>query len=187
MKKTVSLFGVLAAVVLFSAFTFLTPPKGNKYVGTNSCKACHNTAKTGKQYAHWQGTAHANAFKTLQSAEADKIAAGKGIKGKAVDAKECLSCHVTGMNESGAAFDKKFDNSEGVGCEACHGAGSGYKTKHNKPEKLKDAIAAGMQLPKVADGSAEKHCKTCHNKQSPTFKGFDFAKMWDKVAHPLPK
>jgi hypothetical protein len=33
----------------------------------------------------------------------------------------------------------------------------------------------------------EETCKTCHNEKSPTFKGFDFAKYSEMIAHPVPK
>lgn len=180
MKRTLPFIALLLCCSVVTAFA-LYENVTNKYVGVGSCKACHNTDKTGKQFATWEKSAHAHAFKTLQTPEADKIA-----KGKAAEKKECLACHVTGMNESGAQYDAKFAKDEGVGCEECHGAGSGYKTLHMKKENLEKARAAGMQLPKVGDGSAEKQCKTCHNAKSPTFKSFKFAEQWKKIAHPLP-
>jgi hypothetical protein len=54
-------------------------------------------------------------------------------------------------------------------------------------QNREEAIKNGLILVLVSDGSAEKLCKTCHNEQSPTFKGFDFKKMWAEIAHPLPK
>jgi hypothetical protein len=180
MKKSIFFFALLLSVSVFTAFALYEVAQ-NKYVGVGACKGCHNAEKKGKQYAIWEKTAHANAYKTLLTPEADKIA-----KGKAVDNKTCLGCHVTGMHEANAQFDAKFAKEEGVGCEACHGAGSAFKSKHMKKEGLPDAIAAGMLLPKVGDGSAEKVCKGCHNSKSPTFKAFKFQEMWKKIAHPLP-
>jgi hypothetical protein len=180
MKQTFTLTALLLCCSVVTAFA-LYSSAANSYVGTGACKGCHNTDKTGKQYAIWEKTAHAKAFKTLQTAEADKIA-----KGKAAEKKECLACHVTGKNESAPVYAASFKNDEGVGCEECHGAGSGFKTLHMKKENLEKAKAAGMLLPKVADGSAEKQCKTCHNAKSPTFKAFKFAEQWKKIAHPLP-
>jgi len=186
MKKSITF---AALVLLCSALTAyaLLPVGDAKYAGSTACKACHNTDKTGKQFAIWEKTAHAGAFKTLQTPEADKIAAGKGITGKAAEAKECLGCHVTGHSVEAAQFDAKFAKEDGVGCESCHGAGSAFKTLHMKKENIEKAIAAGMQLPKVADGSAEKQCVTCHNDKSPTFKEFKFDEFWKKIAHPTPK
>ena len=48
----------------------------------------------------------------------------------------------------------------------------------NDEEKAK---AAGLVL--SADNG--KLCEKCHNSESPTFKGFDFKKMWPKVEHKL--
>jgi nitrate/TMAO reductase-like tetraheme cytochrome c subunit len=184
-KAAFSLLGITAFLTV-CAFTFM-PPKSPQYLGSKSCKGCHNTAKGGKVFAKWQKTAHANAFKTLMTPEAEKIAKDKGYDTKAAETDFCLSCHVTGKNAEGAKFHKKFKNEEGVGCESCHGPASGYKTKHNKPEKIEAAVKAGLQLPKVADGSAEKQCVTCHNETSPTYKPFDMAKKWAEVKHELPK
>ena len=179
MKNAVSFLALALAFTAVTAFTF---SGNNEYIGASQCKACHSNAKMGGlSYKTWESSAHAKAFKTLQSAAADKIAAEKGHKTKAAETKECLTCHVTGMDVAGAKFAKNFKNDEGVGCESCHGAGSTYKTKHAKD--LAGAKALGLETPKVADGSAEKQCKTCHNEKSPTFKGFKFKEMWPKVAH----
>ena len=186
MKRSITLTALVLLCAVVSSYALL-PGGDNKYVGTSACKACHNTDKTGKQFAIWEKTPHANAFKLLQTPEADKVAADKGIKGKAAEAKECLGCHVTGNNVEGAQFDAKFAKEDGVGCESCHGAGSAFKTLHMKKENLDKAIAAGMQLPKIADGSAEKVCKGCHNEKSPTHKEFKLDEYWKKIAHPLPK
>ena len=42
------------------------------------------------------------------------------------------------------------------------------------------AISKGMVVP------TEETCKACQNEESPTFKGFDFAEMSAKIAHPNP-
>lgn len=184
-----NMFLLLSACAVFVLATGFAGPEGtdNKYVGTSACKACHNMDKTGKQFAAWEKSAHAGAFKTLTTPAADKIAKDKGLSTKAAESKECLTCHVSGMNVKGAQFDAKFKQEDGVGCEACHGAGSGFKSLHAKKENLDKAKAAGMELPSVADGSAEKLCKSCHNDKSPTNKAFNFKESWKKIAHPLPK
>ncbi len=185
MKHYLSVTVLLAFFVAAAAFTGSAYAQ-NKYIGSAACKACHNTDKAGKQYAKWEASLHSKAFKTLQSAKADEIAAKAGHKTKAAETPECLSCHVTGKDEKSPVYDAKFSNAEGVGCESCHGPGSGYKTVHIKKENLQKAAAAGMALPKVADGSAEKQCKNCHNKKSPTYKEFKFAAAWKQIAHPRP-
>ena len=43
------------------------------------------------------------------------------------------------------------------------------------------SIAAGLVIPNAAT------CTGCHNSDSPSFKGFDFAEYSAKIAHPNPK
>lgn len=179
---------IMCTFVLFISFVLAVSARAedSKYVGSSVCKACHNTDKMGKQYDIWSKSKHAKAIEVLKSEAANKIAKEKGLKTSAVEAPECLACHVAGGWKNPAIYDAKFSKDEGVGCEGCHGAGSGYKTKHQKKEKLEEAKKAGMKLLKVADGSAEKHCLTCHNAKSPTYKEFKFAAQWDKIKHPKP-
>ncbi len=149
----------------------------NKFVGTNTC-ACHNLPKQGKQVDVWKKTKHAEAFKVLSTDKAAEYAKAKGIA-KAAEAKECLECHTTGYGEPA---EKSFKMDMGVQCEACHGAASGYKAIHNKPENKEKAVAAGM----ILDGG-EKLCKSCHNSKMHEVKEFDFKKMWEEIKHPMPK
>lgn len=185
--KTVSVF-ITAIFLSFFLFAFTgsestSAPSGVKYVGAKKCGMCHKS-KTGNQFKIWKNSGHAKAYKTLLTAEANKIAAKKGL-GKAVEAKECLSCHVTGHNDATAVFDKHFKTEMGVQCESCHGAGSKYKSKKVMKNREK-AISKGLVFYKN-DTAIEKKCRTCHNEKSPSFKSFDFKKMWAKIAHPLPK
>jgi hypothetical protein len=170
--------GILAAMFLLSAIGFAQ----NKYVGAKFCGACHKSGKGGTAYAVWEKTSHAKAFTTLQGEEANKIAKEKGLKKPASESPECLKCHVTG---GGAAtnVESSFKKEEGVTCEACHGAASGYKSLHNKPENLDKAKAAGLILPSKDDA---KLCEKCHNAESPTHKKFVMAEMWAKIAHGKP-
>jgi hypothetical protein len=179
MKQALMFIALAIAVTTVSMSAF---SGGEEYVGSKACKTCHSKDKMGgEQYQVWEKSAHAKAFATLKSAEADKIAKEKGFSTKAAETAECLSCHVTGMNEKGAKFSKKFDKAEGVGCEACHGAAGAYKSKHSK--NVEEGMKLGLVVTKVDGGAAEKHCVTCHNDKSPTFKSFDFKKMWAKIKH----
>ena len=155
---------------------------GHELVGAPKCKMCHK-AKTGDQWKIWTESAHAGAFTTLASEESKKIAADKGL-GDPQKEEACLKCHTTHaflgsdvvVNAKG-----KYVDAEGVGCEACHGPGSDYKSK----KVMKDsaaAKAAGLMMEKT-----EEHCVQCHNEESPTFKGFDFAARWEEIKHPAPE
>lgn len=147
-------------------------------IGAAKCKSCHR--KIGDPYKIWQGTAHSGAYETLASEESKKIAADMGL-GDPQKEEACLKCHVSRVFLGNAPVDAKgkYDDSEGVGCEACHGPGSDYKSKKTMQDSAA-AKAAGLIMDK-----SEAACTKCHNEESPTFKGFDFAARWEEIKHPV--
>ncbi|MGD8780231.1 MAG: cytochrome c family protein [Ignavibacteria bacterium] len=177
-----NLFSCVLMVVILFSFTIAKDPK---FIGVKKCSMCHKSAKQGEQLKIWEASSHANAFKTLQTPEADNIAADKGIEGKAAEAAECLKCHVTGHGMDAVMFNKGFKMEDGVQCETCHGAGSEYKSMKIMKDHAK-SVAAGMKDYTV-EGAAEAQCKTCHNEESPTYKTFVFEEQWAKIAHPIPE
>ena len=169
LKGLVKLLIVLAAAVALIAVSALAE-EGEKaekaekadhaFVGAKKCKTCHKDT-----HASWLETKHAKTYDVL-SAEEKKN-------------EECLGCHVTGTTAKDVLL-------EGVQCEACHGAGGDYKSakimskkkwKADPEAQKKLALEAGLLMP------TEELCKTCHNKKSPTFKAFDFAKA-ELLVHP---
>ena len=152
----------------------------NKFTGSKFCAACHKGGKGGTAYTVWEKSGHAKAYQTLLGDAAKKIAKEKGLKTAPAETPECLGCHVTG---GGAAknVDASFKKEEGVGCESCHGAASGYKMIHSKGDLTKSK-PAGLIVPE----KNEKACVTCHNEKSPTHKPFKFAEMWAKIEHGKP-
>jgi hypothetical protein len=163
------------AIVVAIVFVAGTVAAENKYIGTKTCAMCHKAKDKGEAFTIWSKSKHAEAFTVLQSEAAKKVAKEKGLTVAPDQAPQCLKCHVTG----GAAAEVK----EGVTCEGCHGAASGYKTLHTKAENKAKAVEAGL----VSGDAAMKVCTSCHNSESPTFKGFKQAEMWAKIAHKLPK
>jgi hypothetical protein len=148
----------------------------NKYVGAKNCKMCH-MAK-GKAYPVWAASKHAKAFETLKTEAALKIAKEKGIADPSTDAK-CVKCHSTAFGID-AKLNAGITKEEGVSCETCHGAGSAYKA----PAIMRNhdaCVTNGLINP------TEKLCLKCHNSESPTFKGFNFATASAKIAHKNPK
>ena len=150
-----------------------------EFVGAGGCKICHKKAADGDQYGKWLTTGHAKAFETLGTPKAAEIAAAKGLEGSPQELDECLSCHVTAHGVEAERLGKKYKVEEGVGCESCHGAGGVYKKKAIMEDREK-SLAAGMIIP------TEETCTTCHNDKSPTFAGFDYEKMREKIIHPKP-
>lgn len=150
-------------------------------IGSPKCKMCHG-AKTGDQFGLWEKSSHAQAFAVLATDAAKKIAADKGL-GDPQKEDACLKCHTThGFLGKAVVINAtaKYDNAEGIGCEACHGAGSEYKSKAVMEDHAA-YVAAGGQNPKNAE-----FCTKCHNAESPTFKAFEFEKAWEQIKHPVP-
>jgi len=178
-----------AAVLALAAFvgSSLQMPNASAegqrtFEGAGKCKTCHKKAEDGDQYGKWAESAHANAYKTLASDEAKKIAADKGL-GNPQEAAECLQCHVTGYGVADEFHGAKYDMTEGVTCESCHGAGSDYYKKSVMVAVMKgetDPASVGLMTPD------EKTCTGCHNDKSPTFKAFNYDEMLKKIAHPIP-
>ena len=178
-------------LVLFLSVIFILPTLLSAqdakftYIGAQKCKICHRKPDQGEQFGIWEKSQHAKAYETLKSEQSQKIAKERGLKVAANEAPECLKCHVTAYDQPAEMKDKKFAVEDGVQCESCHGPGSEYKSKKIMEDR-ELSIKNGLNPILVSDGSAEKQCKTCHNEESPTFKGFEFAKMWEKIKHPVP-
>ncbi len=183
MKRRVLISVSLLAMGMFLLGTATVAMAGHEIVGAPKCKMCHKKDKTGNQWGKWLESKHAKAYETLGTDEAKKIATDKGLGDPQKEA-ACLKCHTT-TGALGAdvvvAAAGKYEITEGVGCEACHGAGSAYKKKKimKDPEAAK---AAGLVMNKSAE-----FCTKCHNDESPTFKSFDFEKQWAEIAHAVPE
>lgn len=156
-----------------------------KYSGTKSCKMCHKSEKSGKQFGIWEAGPHAGAYKMLAGEEAKAVAKKLGIADPQKSGK-CLKCHSTAYNMTEAKAVEKIAVEEGVTCESCHGPGKDYKSK-SVMESREKCIENGMIYP------ATKSCTMCHNDTSPTWKadrygdvGFDAKKAYEKIKHPKP-
>ena len=168
---------VVTISLLFISQTVLASPE---IIGAPKCKSCHK-AKTGDQWKIWTESAHAKAFETLASEQARRIASDEGL-GDPQTEEACLKCHSTLASlGAGIVINEKgnYADSEGVGCESCHGPGSDYKPRKVMVDS-EASIAAGLVMNGTADG-----CIGCHNEDSPTFKGFDFEQRWAEIAHPV--
>jgi hypothetical protein len=148
----------------------------HKYIGTRTCKLCHNSTLKGKIWDAWDSTKHATAYVTLASQQSQTIAAEMGIEEAQQDS-ACLKCHVTGF---GLPATDKYSTEEGVTCEACHGPGEHYDDIRvmTKPDLYEQK---GMIEPD------EELCKTCHNQESPTYKGFDYKDALKLIEHRKPE
>jgi len=146
-----------------------------KYTGVEACAKCHQGPDSGYQFSKWRTGPHARAYAILGTVAAAKIAREAGVEGDPLAADACLKCHATVHHDvAGGALDT-YNPAEGVGCEACHGAGSEYS-----PEAvMKDpraAAAAGLLRP------TRETCLRCH--ENAHGKPFDFKQALKRIAHP---
>jgi hypothetical protein len=170
-KKTL----LIVCIAFFAGSAVLA--QNFKYIGAAKCKMCHIKPDKGEQYNKWLAGPHAGAMKTLANEESKKIAAAKGIADPTTDP-ACIKCHSTvGHIDQSLVAGIKID--EGVSCESCHGPGSMYKSA-SIMKNLELAMKNGLILP------TEEVCKKCHNKESPTYKPFNFAEKAAMIAHPDP-
>jgi RecJ-like exonuclease len=126
MRRTVLVVAVMVAVLGLGVLAANAAPT---YIGAEKCKMCHKL-----QYDSWSQTKHAKATESAKASKEWKFEAA------------CLTCHATNKDEAMA----------GVQCEACHGAGSDYKTLSVMKDVAK-AKAAGLVIPTQAT------CDGCHD------------------------
>ena len=122
------------------------------YMGSRACRACHMTAAQGEMYKIWENSKHAKAYATLATDEAKAIAAGLSIANPQEDA-TCLKCHSTTGDVPSSRVHARFDVSEGVGCESCHGAGEHYRTK-----QVMCGISRVVSKARASGPSSERRC-----------------------------
>lgn len=168
------------------------------YVGSEKCQACHAA-----EFTVWTGSKHGHALDALE-----KVAKRPGLRN--FDG-ECVVCHTIGFGyKTGYESAQKTPHLKHVGCESCHGPGSGHMTaptnaellklmspwKQNKADQLPD-VATMEKLSKLnpADrgqvvippvqqrmiNSVSQTCMKCHDAENDPH--FDLFKYWPKVKH----
>lgn len=164
------------ALAALAASTFTNSSSSgadSKYIGADKCKNCHKVDENGNQYAHWEKSKHAQAFAALASDEAKKYAKEKGIEDPQ-KADACIKCHTTAFGVPADQIKKGFDATKGVQCETCHGPGENHMKARmadaakNEGKKERVQVSDGEIIVKID----AKKCESCHNSESPTFKGF---------------
>ncbi len=151
---------------------------GARYEGVATCagSTCHGRAEGNgevvrqDEIATWQepssvAGAHSRAFAVLASPRGRQIAASLGL-GAPTSAPACLGCHAT--YEPGSPKGPRFQLSDGVGCESCHGASSGWLAVHYaKPATHASNVAAGL-APLDNPQVRARLCLDCHYGSSDT-------------------
>jgi hypothetical protein len=157
MSRRLSVLVVLAvsAVVLTGGLLLLHSgeakgQEANPYKGSKACATCHP-----EKHKEWQEMKHSKAWESLT---AEQIATGKHGE------KACIECHVTGFGKPGGwVSEEKTPGLKGVGCEACHGAGTEH-IKTMMQVQLADPPPSEADLKKL-DKKIHKGegCTDCHN------------------------
>jgi hypothetical protein len=146
---------------------------GGRYVGVATCagSTCHGRAEGNgevvrqDEIATWQEPsastgAHSRAYAVLDSLRGRQIAASLKLGDPTTEA-ACLGCHTTAApaGERGP----RFQVSDGVGCESCHGAAGPWIASHYTTRGASHAanVAAGLtalERPQLRAGL----CLDCH-------------------------
>lgn len=179
------------------------PDLNLSYIGSERCAACH-----AGELAKWKETPHSHAMEALE-----KIARRPGLRN--FDA-ECVVCHAVGLGyKTGFETAEKTPHLKHVGCENCHGPGSGHASaptnaellklmspwKQDKTDRLPDAATMDKlaKLSPIDRGSVAipvpqqrtinavtTACMKCHDGENDPH--FDLFKYWPKIIHgPPPK
>lgn len=142
---------------------------GGKHLGVASCagSTCHGSTRPfadsrirQDEYFVWQRKdAHARAYDTLRSARSQAIARKLGL-GEAATAPRCLVCHADDVPQ--AQRGERFQLSDGIGCEACHGSAEKWIGPHAAGYKSnEERSAAGLQ-PTWDPLARAAICSDCH-------------------------
>jgi hypothetical protein len=149
--------------------------QGNlKYTGAASCAAsnCHGSTKPKADFPKmneniiwFQKDKHAKGYATLineklkSGVSPSKIAANMKIA-KATESSKCLVCHAVDVPKE--LRGPKFDLTEGVHCDGCHGPAEKWLEPHaEKGWTHEKSVALGMYDTKDFLLRAEK-CVSCH-------------------------
>ncbi len=174
----------LALIALVAALRLAAPPAvdaqapaspGNlKYTGAASCGAsnCHGSTKPKADYPKldenivWaKKDKHAKAYETLlkknPKTNVDPAAIASKLKlAKAETSERCLVCHAVNVPQN--LRGPKFDITEGVHCDGCHGPAEKWLEPHaEKGWTHEKSVALGMYDTKNFLLRAEK-CVSCH-------------------------
>ena len=163
----------IIAVAFFSHFALALPQlpqyAEELHLGVSSCASstCHgsiqprsSTKVLQNEYVIWSRMdAHSKAYQTLLNQESRWIAENLGLS-NAHEAQICLDCH--GDNVSGNKQGNRFQVTDGVGCEACHGGAGNYLMSHTDPaQSHEDNIKNGLYPTDQLETRAAL-CFSCH-------------------------
>jgi hypothetical protein len=138
------------------------------HLGVASCAGnnCHGATERSEgssvaqnEYLIWsKSDKHHRAYAVLLEERAIRIARNLGLP-NAATAEVCLGCHAD--NVPPAKRGPRFQISDGVGCEACHGGASTWLGVHISGARHSDNLAAGL-YPTERPAARAARCLSCH-------------------------
>ncbi len=140
------------------------------FVGVASCggTTCHGRSEADGPVVRqdeimlWQDPAtaagaHSRAWAVLREPRSRAIGQRLGI-GDPSTAPMCLGCHATPAGRRGA----RFQTSDGVGCESCHGPASGWLSTHYAVGGTHGANVSRGLVPLENPAARAAQCLDCH-------------------------
>jgi hypothetical protein len=184
------IFFVFLAALIFFLKNALEPVKEPLLItGSEKCGECHILRNMGDQYSVWKRSKHSGAYYTLLSEKSKSFANKNGLKSPETEEK-CLKCHSTELSLDLHEKGQYYNITEGVGCEACHGAGSAYSPAVIMKDESTFITYGGVK-------GDTNTCKPCHsdkgNKEQVLkdnscpfqLNDFDYKTEFEKIKHPL--
>jgi hypothetical protein len=175
------------------------PDLNLSYVGSERCLGCH-----AGEHAKWKDSKHGHAYEALS-----EVAKRPGLRNYDP---ECIVCHTVGYGiKTGFESTERTPALKHVGCESCHGPGSGHMTNPRDPNLLKlmspwklapaDRLPDAAALDRIAKAppggpggitdlpapqqriinAVSQACTKCHDGENDPH--FDLAKYWPKITH----
>ncbi len=157
---------LLATAAVFAVLTVSPAMADDEFMfeGRKKCYNCHKA-----QGKSWAKTKHGKAMESLKPGKAKKakLKAKLDPEKDYTEDKDCVGCHVDGFEqEGGYLIDDPDKWLTGVGCESCHGAGSGYRKLHRKAgekfEKSQKTTPRKKLLARGEEFEFIEKCNACH-------------------------
>lgn len=173
---SVMVWGAIAALTLVVSAMLpastSAQASGARHEGVASCSGstCHGRAEGNgavvrqDEIATWQEPSsptgsHSRAYAVLGSPRSRQIAASLGL-GPATSAPACLGCHSTYVSQGSRG--ERFQTSDGIGCETCHGPAQNWLAAHYAAPATHASNVANGLTPLERPQVRAKVCLDCH-------------------------
>ncbi len=165
----IAILSALLPTVAAAASSVASAIESHRHLGVASCSnsVCHGASQPFREsnvqqneFAIWQEfDPHAKAWQTLGSDASKAIARKLGI-GDPASAGICLDCHADSI--AADMRGERFQLSDGVGCESCHGGSELWLNAHaDKGVTHQDNLKNGM-YPTDQPIARARLCLSCH-------------------------